>query len=146
MVHLRDRGHLVAGIHISSGIAGEFVDITFLNDASILDTGVATNASINFQSDGDVGQVTGGGGGSDIGVWITPQTGTPFTRYWIQRTLNSGSLDEDPGTGWLRLDTTRQWSTGATLTANLDFDIATDASGTNIISSATNVTLDATGV
>lgn len=71
--------------------------------------------------------------------------------FWVRATLNSGTLDGfNSGTGtWLALSTSRQWavlrpsSSAGEDTADIDLDIATDASGSNIIASA-NYLLSAT--
>jgi len=74
--------------------------------------------------------------------------GVYTSQLWIKATLVSGS---SPSTGtmntWLALSTDRTWSNSVTVqnttkTSTIQFDLATDSSGSNIISTA-NITITA---
>ena len=77
--------------------------------------------------------------GDALQSWLV---GGAASSFYIRCTLNSGTLDDDnSGTGtWLQLNTSRAWSIIRTTqgidTAQIKLEIADDASGTNILTSA----------
>lgn len=80
---------------------------------------------------------TGAEEGTNLGNWLESGAAGDF---WIRCTLNSGTLDgADAGTGsWLACSTSRSWAIEKASgfgqeTANITLEIATDASGTNVI-------------
>lgn len=89
-------------------------------------------ASIEFQSDGEIYEITSAGGSVFLEDWLHPKSAAPGS-YEIRATLNSGSLDpsSDATGSWLALTSTRIWTT--TASANLTIEIRL---GTTVMDSA----------
>lgn len=97
------------------------------------------HAGIKLGLDGVLSLIQADGGFSQItGEWLL--AGTPAD-FYVQRTIISGTLQLDPGAGWLQLNVDRiydkQLAFAGMLTAVVFFEIADDAGGTNIIDTAT---------
>lgn len=99
-------------------------------------------AGVYLKSDGVEYAYSSGGTpeGDSLGNWM--DTGSS-SDYWVQRTVTSGTLnDDDAGTGWLQLSTSRGFSFKNTSdpsleTCSITVKIATDSGGANIIDTKT---------
>ncbi len=76
------------------------------------------------------------------GVWLDEGDSS---QVWVERTLDSGTLDVDPGAGRLRLDTTRTYEKhdttipGGAETCTVTYDYYDAPSGGNLLDSVTLV-------
>lgn len=96
--------------------------------------GVRFNASGNEDTLGPTN-----GWVNDRGTWLDSGD---VAEVWVQRVVNSGSLNnDDPGTGRLQLNTTREFSVVRTFvgtqSANVTFNFYDAASGGNLLDSVT---------
>lgn len=102
-------------------------------------------ADITFGSDGNVSYTSGSSGPS---FWVTPQSGGVGAGYWLRgtQTASNGLGTMTAPTGWNSLSTNRTFSLSFTSSGaneanrTFTFEIATDAAGTNVIATYTNVT------
>lgn len=127
---------------VLAAVAGDAVwGVNPLFDTSVADIAIDpldATANLRFNSDGST-TVTGlGTGGTAPKTWFT---GTP-SGWSIQRTVNTGSLNTDPGAGWIALSANRTFgctrtSTG-TNTANVTFAFSPDG-GVSTLASRTVV-------
>ena len=105
---------------------------------------VAAYANIEFNADGteNVNALAGTDTFSlNVGTWLTSGNASDV---WVERTVNSGTLDaHDPGTGRKNLGTTQQYGIVDTTlnngadTAGVTFNFYDAASGGNLLESAT---------
>jgi len=100
-------------------------------------------ARVRFGSDGiEYWTVSSGGAAysQDKGAWM--DTGAN-TNYWVERTINSGTLQTDSGAGRLAMTVNRDFGcldttdNGIAVTANVTFRFYDAASGGNQVGSAT---------
>ena len=97
------------------------------------------HSGIIFRTSGVLNTIQANGGNSVVpGEWLV--TGTAST-FYLQRTIISGTLQSDPGGGFLQLNTTRTYekqknSAGNSVTV-VFFELAADAGGTDILDTAT---------
>lgn len=81
---------------------------------------------------------TGGWTGTNRGVWL--DTGVPAAA-WIERTINSGTLDDDAGSGRLNLSVERRFgmsqASAGVRTTNITFKFYDAASGGSELDSVT---------
>lgn len=97
------------------------------------------HAGIVLGSNGVLSSIQVDSGTSVIqGEWLLSGTASTF---FVQRTILSGTLQVDPGTGFLQLNATRTYdstlSSAGTKNTVVFIEIANDASGTTIFGSAT---------
>lgn len=114
-------------VSLSSRTVSNFrVDLTCHSGVRLVSDGVLHT----LQANGNLSQVTG--------EWLV--NGTPAT-FFVQRTIISGTLESDPGAGFLQLNTTRDYdnqkaSVGVKTTV-VFFEISDDVSGIPVIDTAT---------
>lgn len=117
-----------------------------LNNQSVSDNRIVggSTASVNFFQNG-VLSFTGnnnGAGPHPDEEWYSPITSGVGTGYWIRAIHQAGQIPSGSATGvWLQLFTTRIWSsfipTGiGSISTTLQIQIASDSTGSNILSSA----------
>jgi hypothetical protein len=107
---------------------------------------VAT-ATVDFNSDG-TGTSTAAISGTNSWSWYSPTTTNIGSSFWIRATLVSGTT---PTSGtmntWISLSTGPNWSNTLSGTgfrvSEIQFDIATDSAGTNIVATDASVTITA---
>ncbi len=92
-----------------------------------------------FGADGVLSKVQANGGLSSImGQWLLVGTSDLF---WLQRTILSGTLEVDAGTGWLQMNTSRLFeniqSSAGESSAAIFIEIASDSGGVTVVASAT---------
>lgn len=97
------------------------------------------SSGIVFGSDGVLSRIQFNGGTSAItGEWLVSGLSSNF---YVERTIDSGTLQTDPGAGFLQLNATRsyenQTSQVGVKTTVVTFQVASDAGGTNIVATAT---------
>jgi len=125
-------------IQASEGIGNDAVKLNdrTVNRFRLVDTchsGIRTNGS------GVLQLIQANGGFSSVsGEWLIFGSSATF---YIQRTIISGTLEVDPGAGFLQMNTNRTYdnqkaSVGVKTTV-VFFEIASDASGTPIVDTAT---------
>lgn len=117
-------------------------------EASAIAPGEAVAINLDFNSDGTwvaTSQTYG-----DIGDWATPTTAGVGSSYWIRftRTFFSAGFGATAtaSTGWLQLNAGQgvqvyNSSAQASVSADYTIEIATDSGGSNIIATASLVTL-----
>ena len=78
-----------------------------------------------------------GGLSAVIGEWLI--SGNPAS-FWIQRTITEGTLEVDPGAGFLQMNTDRtydnQKETDGVKVTKVFFEISSDSSGVPVIETA----------
>ncbi len=122
----------------SEGVVSDTVtltdkDITRLASSGTVNSGIQLNSSgveFLYQANGGLSQVTG--------EWLVSGSAATF---FVQRTILEGTLETDPGAGFLQLNVTRDYinkksSTGPKVTT-IFLEISSDVSGTPIVASAT---------
>ena len=68
-------------------------------------TALPVNSGLVFKNTGVLDEVQSAGNAQPIiGEWLLTGSAAGF---WIQRTIVSGTLETDPGPGWLQLSTDR---------------------------------------
>jgi len=126
-------------------ILGNIANITNRTVSNIR-FGATCHSGIKLDNDGILYTIQPNGGFSAIiGEW---NINGPVGNFFAQRTiLNGGSLEVDPGTGFLQLNADRiydnQKSSIGLKRTTVFFEISDDAGGTNIIATAT-MTFDST--
>ena len=120
-------------------------------DATPYSGGEPSSAQINFLSDGTWNATLEASAGKS-GNWATPTTAGAGSSYYIRftRTFFSGGGGNSAtaSTGWLQLNATRdifvtRTSGFGVTTADFTIEIATDSGGSNIIATASLITLTA---
>lgn len=96
------------------------------------------HSGIKTGGGGVLSTIQANGGFSAIsGEWLI--SGTPAA-FFIQRTITEGTLEVDPGTGFLQMNTDRiydnQKSTIGVKTTKVFFEISSDVSGVPVIDTA----------
>jgi len=96
------------------------------------------HAGVSLGSDGVLSEIQAGGGFSAvIGQWLVNGTASDF---FVQRTIISGTLQVDPGAGFLQLNADRtydsQRSTAGIKTTVIFLEISSDMSGVPIVATA----------
>jgi len=128
-------------VHQTQTSEGSSSDTVVLNDRDIIrfavsgtvQSGIQLNLSgvlFLYQANGGLSQVTG--------EWLVSGTASTF---FVQRTIIDGTLETDPGAGFLQLNVTRDYinkkSTQGTKITNVFFEISSDVSGIPIVATAT---------
>lgn len=103
-------------------------------------TGAQCHSGIQTNASGVLNLVQNNGGLSAVsGEWLLTGSAAGF---WIQRTINSGTLETDPGAGFLQMNTSRLYEniqTGSGLkTTEVFFEISSDISGVPVVETATH--------
>ena len=120
-------------------------------DATPFAGGEPSTAELNFLSNG-TWSATLEASASKSGNWATPTTTSIGAGYWIRftRTFFSGGAGNSAtaSTGWLQLNTTQgifvsRTSGFGVTTADFTIEIATDSGGSNIVATASLITLTA---
>ena len=120
-------------------------------DATPFAGGDPSTATLSFLSDG-TWSATLEASASKSGNWATPTTTGVGSGYWIRftRTFFSGGAGNSAtaSTGWLQLNTTQSIDVTRTsgfgvTTADYTIEIATDSGGSNIVATASLITLTA---
>lgn len=120
-------------------------------DATPFAGGEPSTATLSFLSNG-TWSATLEASASKSGNWATPTTTGVGSGYWIRftRTFFSGGAGNSAtaSTGWLQLNTTRSIDVTRTsgfgvTTADYTIEIATDSGGSNIVATASLITLTA---
>ena len=113
--------------------------------------GEPSTAELNFASNG-TWSATLEASASKSGNWATPTTTGVGSGYWIRftRTFFSGGAGNSAtaSTGWLQLNTTQgifvsRTSGFGVTTADFTIEISTNSAGTNIVATASLITLTA---
>jgi len=105
------------------------------------------HSGIKLGLDGVLSTLQADGGFSAIsGEWLLTGSASSF---FVQRTIISGTLEVDPGTGFLQLNADRiydnQKATQGIKTTEIFFEIADDGVGTTILDTATMTFLSEQG-
>ena len=123
---------------LKSGAAADTVNITDRFVSGILTSGTC-HSGIRFSSDGVLLTIQNNGGFSSVsGEWLVTGTASGF---YVQRTIISGTLEVDAGTGWLQLNANRtydnQKSSAGLKTTVVFFEVSSDMSGVPVVDTAT---------
>lgn len=125
-------------IHGTDGDAVAAVNVT---DRTVFRfrIGDTCHSGIRFASDGVAFLIQANGGFSSIiNEWLISGSAAGF---WVQRTIISGTLEVDPGTGFLQLNATRTYDNQKVSigpkTTSLFFEFSSDVSGSPIVATAT---------
>ena len=131
---------LVHQIQDTEGIVNNAVK---LNSTTLIRISVngPTFSGIQLQLTGDLFYRQTNGGLSQIaGQWLI--FGSPGT-FYVQRTIISGTLETDPGPGFLQLNATRSYTnrkdTIGVKTTEVFFEISDDVSGVPVIEMASMI-------
>jgi hypothetical protein len=118
-------------------------------EGNALAPGEPCEVSLNFYSDG-TWEASLEANGTASGNWATPTTTGVGSSYWIRftRTFFSGGFGNSATgtTGWLQLNTARGVSVfnsgvDSSVSADYTIEISTNSSGTNIIATASFISL-----
>lgn len=123
----------------SEGVAGDTINITDRTVSNSLPFDSPCHSGIRLGSDGILRTLQADGGLSVIqGEWLVK--GSPGS-FFVQRTILSGTLEVDPGTGFLQLNTTRDYdnqkATEGVKTTVVFFEVSDDVSGVPVLDTAT---------
>jgi len=102
--------------------------INFANDG----TGKVIYSGVRFGSDGNIYRMSEGGTWQ---VWTQWLVKGAASSYYLFRTINSGTLVSDSGTG-VQMSTTRSYYLTSSIeekTASIDFTISTSTTGTPVV-------------
>lgn len=128
-------------VHQNQESEGTVSDTVTLTDRTVENTsdeapvssGIQLNSSgvlFTYQPNGGLSQITG--------EWLVSGSASGF---FVQRTITVGTLETDPGAGFLQLNTTRDYvnlkSTNGSKTTTVFFEISSDVSGVPIVATAT---------
>lgn len=121
----------------SEGLGNDAVKLASVNLTRISVNGPSFSG-IQMGSSGVLSYRQVNGGLSSVsGQWLV--FGDP-TAFYIQRTIISGTLETDPGAGFLQLNTSRSYtnkkSTIGVKVTEVFFEISSDASGVPIVETA----------
>ena len=119
---------LLPQYHQGTGTVGVQIPV---NDYTTFALTGTVYSGIKFDGDGNIYERTAAGNWSLVGPWRL--SGAAST-YDLDRTIDSGSLTTDGGTGWLDMSTDRIYDVQQTVNgdkiANLTFSISNDAGST----------------
>lgn len=129
---------LVHQTQISEGTVADSVKVTDRNVVGVREFGTC-HSGIRLGSDGVLSTIQANGGFSAIsGEWLISGAASGF---FVQRTILSGTLESDAGTGFLQLNANRDYdnqkSSAGTKITEVFFEFSSDASGTPIVDTAT---------
>lgn len=131
---------LVHQIQDSEGVVLEGVKLTNRDILGFRISGTC-HAGVQFGSDGVLFKIQSEGGLSAIiGQWLLSGSAASF---FLQRTIISGTLEVDAGTGFLQLNANREYdnqkSTAGVKTTVVFFELSSDVSGVPIVDTATMI-------
>ena len=129
-------------------ITGDVIKIVTGYNYTTEASGADAYSGVRFSSDGQMYAFQAEGGVTNIGSWLVSGTASDF---YIVSTVDSGSLQTDPGRGPLQLNANRDFNcidtsyVGGAVTATVSFTIedvaTTDFAGpTGLSFSATSIT------
>ena len=129
---------------ILQSVADNTVSIPNTNFANFDPESGPIYSGVKFDNDGKVYKRQKNGGWSSYGTWLVKGAAGS---YYIQRTIDSGTLTTD-GTDGVVLSTDRIYSIlqstpYATKTATVTFEISTDAPGTTVVAGPVSMTFSA---
>lgn len=129
---------LVHQSHTSEGTGSDTVKISDRTILNSRESGTC-HSGIRFGSDGILYKIQAEGGVSAIsGQWLVLGTASGF---YVQRTIISGSLEDDEGTGWLQINADRDYdnqkSSAGVKTTEVFFEVSSDVSGVPVVDTAT---------
>jgi len=106
--------------------------VTKSSEAAPVQSGIVFNAT------GVLDEVQAAGNQQPIaGQWLLTGSSALF---WIQRTIVSGTLQTDPGTGWLQMNVNRSYvninSAVGDKETEVTFEISTSAGGSPVVATA----------
>jgi hypothetical protein len=107
------------------------------NDFKNTSADLPVYSGLKIDADGGLYEHNPDGTWSRFGTWLIIGTASG---YYASRTVLSGSLDTDAGAGPLQLNTDREYNIQVSApeeTAQIQFDIASDVSGSPIVASRT---------
>lgn len=117
-------------------------------------TGSDVSLTINFKSDGTlvVSRVQGNSGSSTVldATWYSQAVSGIGTNFYVRLDVSVGSAPNlgNSNGGWLRMNVSRdfgwQQSVAGSRTATCSFQIATDSGGSNVVSTVSGISIDAT--
>lgn len=118
------------------GVAGVNVTNRTVSNINIFSP---CHSGIKLGSNGVLSTINNFGGFSAIsGEWLITGSAAGF---WVQRTLISGTLESDPGGGFLQLNANRIYenikSSEGTKTTVMFLEFSSDSSGSPIVATAT---------
>lgn len=126
---------------LGSGGGGPVVPLTGLNviDTVFLST---ADATLRFDTNGAVQSLTNSNGVQQIADWYLPNTAGIGSQYWIRATLSSGTSPSGSALNtWLALSSPASWrltqTTNGSRTCTLAISIASDAAGSNVVTTGT---------
>jgi hypothetical protein len=114
------------------------------NNLTTTSGSIPVYSGLKIDADGNLYERTPNGGWSQFAVWLL--AGTAST-YYVSRTILTGTLTTDAGAGPLQLNADREYdvqTSKGTKDASVQFDIASDVSGTPIVASRTYTFLAST--
>jgi hypothetical protein len=125
-------------IQTSEGTVSDTIKITDRTVSNFRATGTC-HSGVRFGTSGVLSSFQANGGVSAIsGEWLVSGTASGF---YLQRTIISGTLEADPGTGFKQLNTNRDYdnqkSSAGTKTTVVFFEISSDVSGSPVVDTAT---------
>ncbi len=129
---------LLRRIHDTDGAVADFVNITDRTISNFRGTETC-HSGVRFGLNGVLSKFQRNGGISSIsGEWLGSGTASGF---YVQRTILSGTLEVDPGTGFLQLNADRDYdnqkSSAGIKTTEVFFEVSSDVSGVPIVDTAT---------
>lgn len=126
--------------YTSEGSAPAAVHVTDRTVDNELFFGGACHSGIKLGSDGVLSTIQNNGGFSAIiGEWLLSGGAAGF---FVQRTIISGTLEVDPGGGFLQLNADRTYdnqSTTGTKITEVFFEFSSDIGGTPIVATVTHI-------
>jgi len=133
-------------IQTSEGVASNTVKITDRTVAQFRASGTC-QSGIRLGSSGVLSTIQGNGGFSAVsGEWLISGTASGF---YVQRTIISGTLEVDPGSGFKQLNANRDYdnqkSSAGTKTTVVFFEISSDVSGVPVVDTATHTFISIQG-
>ncbi len=129
---------LVHQIQASEGSVAAFVNITDRTISNSFPSGTV-HSGVRFGLSGVLSKIQYNGGFSAIsGEWLGSGAASGF---YVQRTIISGTLEVDAGTGWLQLNSNRDYdnqkSSGGVKVTQVFFEVSSDVSGVPVVDTAT---------
>ncbi len=121
----------------SEGVGVDTVNIVSTTIDNALESGTC-HSGVSLDNDGVLLHIQANGGASAIvGQWLVNGTASDF---FVQRTIISGTLQVDPGAGFLQLNVNRtydsQRSTAGIKTTVIFLEVSSDISGVPIVATA----------
>lgn len=129
---------LLRRIHDTDGTASAFVNITDRSITNFREEGTC-HSGVRVGSSGVLFSIQANGGFSSIsGEWLGSGSAAGF---FVQRTILSGTLEVDPGTGFLQCNVNRDYdnqkSSAGVKVTEIFLEFSSDVSGVPIVDTAT---------